>query len=110
MSEIKHTPGPWFVVDNRVFLEIRTSEYEYGGEQIGDVCSSKYIDGHEDNPVAQANARLIAAAPELLAIALQYASECGECAGTGRNDCGHEGCQDCAFIHAVIAKATGSQS
>jgi hypothetical protein len=66
MSEIKHTPGPWFAIENCCFWEIRTSEFEYGGEQIGDACASGFIGGAEDNPVEVANARLMAAAPELL--------------------------------------------
>jgi hypothetical protein len=33
--------------------------------------------------ISPANARLIAAAPELLALARQYAAECGECNGSG---------------------------
>ncbi|KVV20324.1 hypothetical protein WK78_28990 [Burkholderia cepacia] len=60
-----HTPGPWYVFDNGVYLEIRTQLGSYAGEQIGDVCASKHIDGVEDNPVAAPNARLMAAAPEL---------------------------------------------
>ncbi|KWF29887.1 hypothetical protein [Burkholderia pseudomultivorans] len=72
MSNAQHTPGPWYVFNNGVYLEIRTELGSYGGEQIGDVCASKHMDGVEDNPVAAPNAYLIAAAPELLE-ALQYA-------------------------------------
>jgi hypothetical protein len=105
MSEIKYTPGPWF---DRVFLEIRTSEYEYGGEQIGDVCSSKYIDGHEDNPVAEANARLIAAAPELLESLtdiVEFIDREGPAAKAWEAISAA-----CEKAGLVIAKATGSQS
>lgn len=56
---------------------------------------------------------LIAAAPALLALARQYASECGECDGKGtvaeRDQHGgyidDKPCPDCADIRAVIAKA-----
>lgn len=53
---------------------------------------------------AEPIARLIAAAPDLLALAKQYASECSECGGTGKclDD---SSCEDCADIRAVIAKA-----
>lgn len=57
-------------------------------------------------------ARLIAAAPDLLALAKQYLSECSECNGSGttwdRDNCTHTiDCPDCADIRAVIAKAEG---
>jgi hypothetical protein len=60
-----------------------------------------------------ANASLIAAAPDLLALARQYASECGECDGggyvLGRNaEPTADPCPDCADIRSVIAKATQS--
>jgi hypothetical protein len=59
-----------------------------------------------------ANARLIAAAPELLALVERYASECGECGGTGRalvyGPVSAPGesrdCEDCADIRAALAK------
>lgn len=66
-------------------------------------------------------ARLVAAAPALLAVAKQYASECSDCGGTGRivtrsggsgwGDGGPdvheevEHCSECEDIRAVIAKA-----
>jgi len=68
-----------------------------------------------------ANVSLVAAAPDLLALARQYASECCECAGTGRVHVGAEyvdhgefgleevpvddRCPDCIEIRSVIAKA-----
>lgn len=66
-------------------------------------------------------AALVLAAPDLFALAKQYASECAECSGRGFvhgddgvSGCGpddveptrHE-CTDCADIRAVIAKAEG---
>ena len=67
--------------------------------------------GHEECPKCQspnteADARLIAAAPDLLALAHQYASECGECAGT--RVCPDDApCTECGFIWDVINKAEG---
>jgi hypothetical protein len=62
---------------------------------------------------SEANARLIAAAPDLLALAHQYASECAECGGTGtvvpwslKPDV-TEACSECTDIRAVIDKAEG---
>lgn len=60
-----------------------------------------------------ANARLIAAAPGLLALAHQYAAACPLCDGTGvRQDRGldpraGEPCERCADIWAVIDRAEG---
>lgn len=70
---------------------------------------------------AEANARLIAAAPALLALAQQYASECAECHGRGYSygDDGVTGCgpndveptrykcHECAHVLEVIEKAGG---
>jgi hypothetical protein len=55
------------------------------------------------------DATLMAAAPDLLALARQYASECATCSGTGNSgnfEVGDEHCGDCADIRAVIEKAT----
>jgi hypothetical protein len=52
---------------------------------------------------SEADARLIAAAPELLELAKKYRRECGNCGG-GTLD---PPCEDCADIRLVIAKATG---
>lgn len=60
----------------------------------------------DGDPQQSANANLIAAAPELLALAKQYASECGECAGT-RVMPDDQPCTECAFIWAVIDQAEG---
>lgn len=53
-----------------------------------------------------ANACLIAAAPDLLTLAHQYASECGDCAGT-RVCPDDEPCTACADVWRVIDKAEG---
>lgn len=71
-------------------------------------------------PIAKeqhAHARLIAAAPELLAIAKQYASECAACSGSGHwervpniaEPSAIVPCEDCEDVRAVIAKAEGSK-
>lgn len=100
------SPGPWHtsltddcaVVDSRHF----------------DVC--EMLGDYEQNSAEmEANARLIAAAPDLLALAKQLASECCGCSGTGlvwqytadHQPLAEEPCADCADIRAVIAKAEG---
>lgn len=58
-------------------------------------------------------ARLIAAAPDLLALAKQYVSECLDCHyGDGPTGKTLEGkpCKWCGSTRAVIAKATGEHS
>lgn len=71
MKQFKGTPGEWSVSDNNVFFDIVNDDFR----NIADVCSSLHnFDNsvHFDDGVAAANARLIAAAPELLG-ALQMA-------------------------------------
>jgi hypothetical protein len=61
----------------------------------------------------QANARLIAAAPDLLAFAKKIAGECAECGGDGQMFWYPDGvrslkaCTECVDVRAVIAKAEG---
>lgn len=66
----RHTPGPWKAIRNSHFWEIISDR----DGQIGDTCASKFIYyngrqllSEEAEPIAEANARLMAAAPELLA-------------------------------------------
>lgn len=75
---MSHTPGPWFPVQNECYWEIRTCNDRFAGEQIGDACSSNFLIA---GPNGEANARLMAAAPNLLAFAkqvLDYAAD-AEC-------------------------------
>ncbi len=80
-----HMPGPWTIDDKRMKVT---------GPKGLAVCE----------PYTLADARLIAAAPDLLSLAKQYASECMECAGVGIT-VENEGCDECRFIRDVIAKA-----
>ena len=57
MKETKHTPGPWYPVEFAGFHVIKTEPYYDAGDDLLDV---------EESPNAEANAKLIAAAPELL--------------------------------------------
>lgn len=115
-----HTPGPWReyapeidgVVDDT--YRIILSGQGYFAPSDGPGWSISGFIPPED-------AQLIAAAPDLLAVAKQYASECGECNGTGQVVVGVEQmahgelgvetlpitapCEDCAFIRDAIAKA-----
>lgn len=64
MNELKHTPGPWFVTGSMTkYVEARIP-----GGLIQEVaaCGPTEADGGY-GPQQQANAKLIAAAPDLLA-------------------------------------------
>jgi len=94
---MKHTPAPWqtSLTDDTVVIHIGADGVHY------EVAT---IDGDYNEPdlwpVMEANARLIAAAPDLLALALQY-----------RDDMRHPPSADSitrrlAAIDAAIARAT----
>ena len=44
VERVPHTPGPWYAVDNGIYLVIRDEEF-----QIGDACGSLFYDGHDGN-------------------------------------------------------------
>jgi|SRR5581483_1084374 len=111
----QHTPGPWSVEQPLDFelsiVEANKPTYEW--KFIANVPTSQEFDFPRST--AEANARLIAAAPDLLALARQYAAECATCAGSGKVEmlsatgypAGELACEDCADIRIVIAKAEG---
>lgn len=86
MSELKSTPGPWVNVGGWV-----------DAEKGGIICSLRAVD-MKDEATSDANAHLIAAAPELYEM-LERIS-----APFGREDVSDE------EIDAVLAKARGEQS
>ena len=103
--ETKHTPGPWVAqptVDStchNIFGTSKNQEYHIGTLQGG---------SRADVQIAKANARLIAAAPELLE-ALQYCLEAANAYEAKALYSGnlHEIVQEKA--RAAIAKARGQQ-
>lgn len=104
MSAAVHTLGPWTVMPEEVdkaYIRIRGTKLG-GRYKIANVITPIYdgADGSEAEET-RANARLIAAAPELLA-ALQYLLADAECFAK------HLRNSDCvAPARAAIAKATG---
>lgn len=60
MSEQKHTPGPWATDDHETHWSVLSDE----GQHIADV--RQYTDGLNPLPEGEANAALVAAAPQLL--------------------------------------------
>ena len=95
----KHTPGPWKITEDDY-----GHEHWFGGAGEGQICVNGWVNGGcKKYPSKwrklQANARLIAAAPELLA-ALKALTDNGRVPPTGA-----------AFskARAAIAKAEGSK-
>lgn len=78
---MKHTPGPWVVIEKTTSVGkcFRVGPHEIVTENHGGICL--YDDRTQLNPHSageqEANARLIAAAPDLLK-ALEEAVECLE--------------------------------
>ena len=62
-----HTPGPWFVNDDCI---------EAGGPEGPRDVTLAVVQGHPHNAARAANARLIAAAPDLLAACEAVANDC----------------------------------
>lgn len=85
MSKVSHTPGPWVAIETRVYFPKHA-----GGFDI------------RNCPNPEANARLIAAAPELLEVLheLYVALEIDGCAQPFQMQ----------KARAAIAKATGEQA
>jgi hypothetical protein len=115
MSEIKHTPGPWTLetVTTSVGICHKIGPFppKNQSEKLRHACL--YADyPSTSNPVDQellANARLIAAAPELLE-ALIWVKEQGWLKYVQRLKQNAEHCDNVDRALAAIAKATGSQS
>ena len=91
----QHTPGPWAVSPDHIFRN-QADIFEIHWSTIGE-CIAECVHG-------EANARLIAAAPELLE-ALQHIRRCIPFGGFAQI---HHDSSTCEQIDAAIAKATGA--
>lgn len=104
MSAAQHTPGPWRV-DPDYTGDVQSAD---GATEIAISWTVKHSGCQHTNPanvpsddVAIANARLIAAAPEMLAALVNLVEFCEEVfVKPNEND-------DLAFARAAIAKAEG---
>lgn len=100
MTDSKHTPGPW-IIDPKYLSEVQTSSmltvatcwHEHAAGQTIDVVGVVECSLEE----SAANARIIAAAPELL-----------ECLKDARRLLTDQDAIDLAHIDEVIAKAEGA--
>lgn len=62
----KHTPGPWLTDRNNVHTGQIATVHHCAGNDWVEIWSDKWIEHGLGEAVQEANARLIAAAPELL--------------------------------------------
>ena len=90
-TQPRFTPGQWRAEETETRTSIKSGKA---------VVAYVQIRADQDD-----NAALIACAPELFALAMEYASECGECAGVGVT-IDNRDCDACRTIREVIAKAT----
>jgi hypothetical protein len=94
----KHTPGPWrHSYDRGYFVE------PLGRDQIGRVCT---IQAPRNSETGLADARLIAAAPELLDALVSLGGTCFCDVGVGDPRMSDHSVP-CKKARAAIAKATG---
>jgi len=118
MSNAKHTPGPWHIATGNSHRDfnrwsVRAAKHPCGNGGVFPIANVNYT----TLEIGQANARLIAAAPELLG-ALQriekriayYASLADGEAPNIEQWSYTDQSGDVAFARAAIAKATGEQA
>ena len=101
MTEAKQTPGPWRLAPAKDYAGSELNIDAGPRGQSGFICTA----GHRGDAEAEANARLIAAAPELLEALIAITDQL-ERIGDPRPG------KDGAFIdeaRAAISKATGAQ-
>ena len=108
-TNTKHTPGQWHIGsgngEGSIFADNGRTRFEIGGTTLYPICQvNRKWEDEED----EANARLIAAAPELLQAILDLFRECaivhkywGDGANTKEADAAIKRAKD------AIAKATG---
>ena len=104
MTETKHTPGPWVVEPENYDCDGGTLVRTKGKICLANVWGVMFAKTPDDESLA--NARLIAAAPDLLE-ALEYLA--GACELALDNDY-PEGRDPVSVARAAIAKAKGEQA
>ena len=97
--QTQHTPGPWFITGGATrYIEARIGD---GLIQEVAACGPTMADVRGYGQQQEANARLIAAAPDLLEALIELA-DCGAEAWGEDRPC-------VKWARAAIAKATGEQ-
>lgn len=108
MSQLKHTPGPWQAFGQRV-VAVEMPRIEYGERMQysrGYCVTQTKLYTDPDRETAEANARLIAAAPELL----EACHKCEQLMLNRGDPFRGDDWQLMQDIRAAIAKAKGEQS
>ena len=104
-TEAKHTPGPWHIIE-------RTGHVSKSHEQTFDIMSGPNGSPHEWDMVcdkaAGANARLIAAAPELLEACKAVSEAHAYIQRTGSGET-RALCEAVDLLRAAVAKAEGRE-
>ena len=101
-----HTPGPWRIGEYVKPIRYKQDDLHVLAGQMSIVCSMSAVNWSIDGEKDKANARLIAAAPDLLEAlkeALPYVLRAYECAFPNERE--NEAIAD--EIRAAIAKAEG---
>ena len=99
----KHTPGPWRVTEYQPNKRTTRRQSLIWGQQVSPLATV-------ENGPREANANLIAAAPELLeALKLCLPSKCQSLAYSSPNYNGGKDCGKCGYClgRSAIAKAEG---
>ena len=102
----RHTPGPWFWEGGGI-SGYTGKLWGSGGKKVFDSCAFENMWFSQHGPEDNANARLIAAAPDLLA-ALDHVIHVIEKSENWWIDCPDRGGLDAELIRAAIAKARGA--
>ena len=101
---MKHTPGPWTVLSNTHHSDDKDPRpyvYSMSGPDPNWCLAKVEVADWLSKEEVEANARLIAAAPELLACCVEFVRKCD--AGTARS------VKSYAQMTAAILKATGGE-
>lgn len=111
MSKTKHTPGPWQIIgSDNATPHIMTHEAAGILDREFLVCAMPAEISHSYN--SWANARLIAAAPDLLEALQEFVDNvcCENCMSNGFDPEDKTDCQDCSDLtekaRAAIARAS----
>ena len=98
----QHTPGPWTMqtVPTSCGICFKVGPFPYKNGQLIHACIYADYPGPAAHKEAEANAVLIAAAPELLSAARRALAECVDLIGTPAGNA----------LSAAIAKALGEHS
>ena len=107
---VSHTPGPWTVHDDFLQLIAIHCGFDIDAKQAVQVCLMDYSTANIDPKANEANARLIAAAPDLLAALKKYADfvrESGRAEKFDREAFVNNMLHATDLARAAIAKAEG---